>query len=212
MERILWYFADPMCSWCYGFSSVFNTIFAQYNQRIPIFLIVGGLRPGNTQPLGADGRTEILHHWHQVQQMTGAEFQFNNALPEDFIYNTEPACRAVVTISYLVPEATLPYFRHLQYTFYVEQADITHSHTLAELASKFGIDKHDFLDAWNSDEIEQKTQRNFTMTRQYSVKGFPTLILQDKTSLHILCNGYATMPQIEPTLLAWLEQSEAQTS
>ena len=42
--RELYYIADPMCSWCYGFAGVIQGIHAQYQDRMDISLIVGGLR------------------------------------------------------------------------------------------------------------------------------------------------------------------------
>ena len=40
------YFADPMCSWCYGFSPVVRALRPRYAEVLPIRLIMGGLRPG----------------------------------------------------------------------------------------------------------------------------------------------------------------------
>ena len=45
------YFADPMCSWCWGFAPVINAIRGRYGERLPVRLIVGGLRPGTTEPM-----------------------------------------------------------------------------------------------------------------------------------------------------------------
>ncbi|MDH5360512.1 MAG: DsbA family protein [Gammaproteobacteria bacterium] len=208
MDRILWYFADPMCSWCYGFSPVIKQLVAKYKSRIPISLIVGGLQPDTTTPISDDSRTEILHHWHQVHEMSGAEFRFDNALPEGFIYDTEPASRAAVSIPKLEPTATFPYFLRLQQAFYLEQQDITQTDVLANIAEEFDINRQQFLNQFASQEIHDKTQRNFAMSRQYGVRGFPTLILQDKGSLELLCSGYTGFEQLESKLVAWLEQSE----
>jgi len=42
---ILWYFADPMCSWCWGFSPVIETLRDEYRERMKTALVLGGLRP-----------------------------------------------------------------------------------------------------------------------------------------------------------------------
>ena len=208
MDRILWYFADPMCSWCYGFSSVISELVPKYKQRIPISLVVGGLQPNTTQPISDDSRKEILHHWQEVNKRTDAEFQFDNALPDGFIYNTEPACRAAITIPQLDPHATFPYFIRLQQAFYAEQRDITQPEVLADIAAEFDIDRDKFLQHWSSTQMQDKAQQNFEMTRQFGVRGFPTLIAQDKKTLELVCSGYMGMEQIETKLIAWLEQSE----
>ena len=143
--------------------------------------------------------------------MTAAEFQFDKALPEGFIYDTEPASRAAVTIPQLEPQATFPYFIRLQQAFYSEQRDITQAEVLADIAAEFEIDRQSFLDLWSSPRMQDKTQQNFQMTRQFGVRGFPTLIAQDKGSLELICSGYMGFEQLEPKLVDWLEQSENNT-
>ena len=111
---ILWYFADPMCSWCWGFAPVIQRIKQDYSHHLRISLNVGGLRPGTTEPLGETARAEILHHWHQVHTRTGQPFKFDGALPETFVYDTEPASRAVLAFASLDADRTLAYFGETQ--------------------------------------------------------------------------------------------------
>lgn len=209
MERILWYFADPMCSWCWGFAPVIERIVHEYKNRIPISLIVGGLSPGTTIALSADSRDEVLHHWHEVNKMTGQAFTFDGALAEGFIYNTEPACRAAVTIPELQADKTMQYFFALQQAFYVEQRDITRVEVLQQIAGENGLDGDVFYQHWQSQDIQNKTQRNFQMTQQAGVRGFPTLVLQDPAGFHLLTSGYRSFEQIQPELEAWLVASMA---
>ncbi len=122
---ILWYFADPMCSWCWGFSPVIETLRDEYRERMKIALVLGGLRPGETAPMTAAGREEILHHWHQVHERTGQAFRFEDALPEGFVYDTEPASRAVVTMGGIDPALIFPLFKAIQSAFYAEGRDVT---------------------------------------------------------------------------------------
>ncbi len=73
---ILWYFADPMCSWCWGFSPAIEAVRDAYRKRMKIALVLGGLRPGTTEPMTPTTREEILHHWHAVHERTGQPFHF----------------------------------------------------------------------------------------------------------------------------------------
>ena len=97
-ERILWYFADPMCSWCWGFTPAIGAIKESYSDRLKIALMLGGLRPGTTEPVTPKFREETLHHWQDVHKMTGQPFAFEGAMPEGFVYDTEPASRAVIAV------------------------------------------------------------------------------------------------------------------
>ena len=47
------YFADPMCSWCYAFAPVIVALAERLEARLPLRLMLGGLRAGNTE---ADAR------------------------------------------------------------------------------------------------------------------------------------------------------------
>ncbi len=186
---ILWYFADPMCSWCWGFSPVIETLRDEYRERMRIALVLGGLRPGETAPLTAAGREDILHHWRQVHERTGQPFRFENALPPGFVYDTEPASRAVVTIGGIEPTLIFPLFRAIQNAFYAEGRDVTQAGALAELAAGLGVDAAAFLQAFDSDAARAKTQAHFRQARQAGVRGFPALILQQDSQLHSVSNG-----------------------
>jgi putative protein-disulfide isomerase len=73
-KPVLWYFADPMCSWCWGFSPIISRIKKNYADRIKIALVMGGLQVGEANVLSDSSREEVLHHWHQVKKQTGQEF------------------------------------------------------------------------------------------------------------------------------------------
>ncbi|HQS82668.1 MAG TPA: DsbA family protein [Thiobacillus sp.] len=185
---ILWYFADPMCSWCWGFSPVIETLREEYRDRMKIALVLGGLRH-ETASMTAAGRTEILHHWREVHARTGQPFRFDNALPEGFVYDTEPACRAVVTVGGLDSALIFPLFKAIQRAFYAGGHDVTQPGVLADLAAELGVDRNAFLPAFDSDAARAKTQAHFKQTRQAGVRGFPALILQQDTQLTPVSSG-----------------------
>lgn len=139
-----------------------------------------GLRPGTTDPITKESREEILHHWQAVHKMTGQEFDFNNALPDGFVYDTEPSSRAVIVVSENYPTSTLPYFKAVQAAFYREQKDVTNKAVLAVLASLFGVESSEFLQRYEKETVREKTLLHFQHTRQAGVRGFPTLVYSQK--------------------------------
>lgn len=200
---ILWYFADPMCSWCWGFSPVIETLRDEYRDRMNIALVLGGLRH-ETAPLTAAGRAEILHHWQQVHARTDQPFRFDNALPEGFVYDTEPACRAVVTVGGLDPTLIFPLFKAIQNAFYAEGRDVTQPGVLADLAAELGVDKDAFLPAFDSDAARARTQAHFKQTRQAGVRGFPALILQQDAQLTPVSSGCQPLDAVRAAIEACL--------
>jgi putative protein-disulfide isomerase len=201
---ILWYFADPMCSWCWGFSPVIETLRDEYRDSLKIALVLGGLRPGETAPLTAAGREDILHHWHQVHARTGQPFRFENALPPGFVYDTEPASRAVVTLGGIDPALIFPLFRAIQSAFYAEGRDVTQPGVLADLAAGLGVDAAAFLQAFDSDAARARTQAHFRQARQAGVRGFPALVLQQDTRLQTVSSGCQPLDTVRAALDACL--------
>ncbi|MDP1924120.1 MAG: DsbA family protein [Thiobacillus sp.] len=197
---ILWYFADPMCSWCWGFSPVIEAVREAYHERLKIALVLGGLRPGTATPMTAAARDEILHHWHQVHARSGQPFRFDGALPDGFIYDTEPASRAVVTAGGIDPSQIFAMFKAIQTAFYAAGRDVTQPAVLAELAAGLGIDTAVFLHAFDSDAARAKTQAHFAQSRKAGVRGFPTLILQRGERIDRIADGYLPLDTVRAEL------------
>ena len=203
--KTLWYLADPMCSWCWGFAPVIEAIRQNYSDRLNVELVLGGLRPGTKAPMGSAQHEEILHHWQAVQRQTGQPFRFEGALPEGFIYDTEPASRAVVAISAINPETTFPFFKAIQSAFYVEQADVTRPDVLALLAISVGVDAQHFLQVFESDATRSQTLAHFHKARLWGVHAFPTVIVQNEAGYSQLARGYCPLEHLRLQLDAWLE-------
>ena len=95
MSQRLIYVMDPMCSWCWGFAPVIDAIQAAFPQ-LDLHLVPGGLRPGVTDPMQDSTRLALAEHWQAVHAATGQPVLTPDDLPAAFVYNTEPACRALV--------------------------------------------------------------------------------------------------------------------
>jgi putative protein-disulfide isomerase len=208
LPRTVWYFADPMCSWCWGFMPVIEAIREQYRGRAKIALVPGGLRPGTQEPMSERMREEILHHWHTVHERTGQAFRFEGAMPEGFVYDTEPASRAVVAADGIAPEATFPMYKAVQSAFYAEGRDVTRPEVLTDVAGSLGLDQTNFRQAFESEEARAKTVAHFRHAREWGVRGFPTMILQGAGGYRLLSNGWQPLEELRLELEAWLCDDE----
>lgn len=194
MARLL-YFTDPMCSWCWGFAPVVRQLRDEGGHQIEV--AVGGLRAGEKRGMTAELRDYVLHHWQQVAATTGAVFRFEDALPEGFVYNTEPACRALVAMRQLMPASSLEYLHTLQAAFYADGEDITQADSLARLATTQGVEQETFVETWESDAIRLATQSDFERKDQYGVMGFPCLLLDTGERMRLLTMGYQPLAVVE---------------
>jgi putative protein-disulfide isomerase len=204
MENILWYIADPMCSWCWGFSPVIERTRLDYAGRLKFELLLGGLRPGTKTPLPAAQREEILGHWQAVHRATGQPFRFEGAMPGGFVYDTEPASRAVVAVSMMDERAVFPFFRSVQSAFYAEQQDVTVPGVLAALAQAAELDEQQFLQVFESDAAKSRTLEHFQEARRRGVSGFPAVMMQGPQGYALLAQGYCPYEALRSRLDAWL--------
>lgn len=153
----LLYIADPMCSWCWGFAPVIDALRAEYGERLKFALVLGGLRPGTTEPMNEEMKNFVLHHWEEVNKATGQPFKFKFDLSEDFCYDTEPSARATVAVRRMQPEDVFDYLKRVQAAFYTENRDVTDTAVLAELAEAQGLDRQAFVEVFEAQDTKLMT-------------------------------------------------------
>lgn len=187
MPRLI-YVADPMCSWCWGFAPVIRRLRSADDYEIE--LVMGGLRAGETRGITPELRDYVTHHWQQVAATTGQPFRYEGALPDGFVYDTEPACRAVVAVRELWPEQALDYLHALQQAFYAEGRDITRLEVLADLAAAGGLDRQRFEAAVADSAIQLAVATDFERKEQLGVMGFPSLLVDTGERLRMVSMGY----------------------
>ncbi len=203
----LLYVMDPMCSWCWGFAPVVEALAGQAAAAdVPLQLVAGGLRTGHGAALDAHTKRYILEHWQAVNQATGQPFRFEGALPEGFVYDTEPACRALVVARSLAPELAWPLVKLIQQAFYAEGRDVTQASTLVALAEQAGIPRIEFAQGFDAASSHEATVADFTWVQDLGIAGFPTLLAERNGQLALLTNGYQPLDELAPLLGRWLER------
>ena len=189
MPHAFLYFADPLCSWCYGFGPEI----ARFIERRPgdrLDLVMGGLRAGNRDTMSNAFRDMLRGHWRHVAQASGLPFSEAILDREDFIYDTEPPCRGVVTARNIEPSRAFAYFKSVQDAFYRDGREVTRSLVLADIAAEAGYDRAEFLGALESVEMREATRNDFAMAQALGVGGFPTLAAAQGPQLYLVTSGY----------------------
>ncbi|ORL66190.1 DsbA family protein [Pseudomonas putida] len=207
MSARLLYVMDPMCSWCWGFAPVAEALIAQARAAgVPTRLVPGGLRSGSSA-LDASTRRYILEHWQAVAEATGQAFRFEGAMPDGFVYDTEPACRALVAARELDAERAWPLLTAIQQAFYEQGVDVTRAPQLVELAEQVGFDRARFAEAFSSGDTRAATAADFSWVQDLGIAGFPTLLAERNGQLALLTNGYQPLERLQPLLGRWLQQA-----
>lgn len=202
---------DPMCSWCYGFGKEMAQL-KEMHPELDFEIVLGGLRAGGTELLTDAGKQFRLGHWARVEAASGLPFNREAFMKlENFVYDTEPACRAVVTARRLQPEAdVLAVFRAVQHGFYAEGRDTTDGEVLSQLGAaalrKQGFDVSDAAYQAEFDKAATiaETRQDFAKARAMGVSSFPALALDTGKEKIAVSPGYAHAQQLEQQLRAAL--------
>ena len=199
------YVGDAMCSWCFGFAAPLDELLADPKQAAPLqmAMIMGGLRPFTTEPMAPGRADELAGHWQQVSQASGQPFSAapNTAMhAPGFIYDTEPASRATVTVRSLWPKQVWRYFKAVQHAFYVDARDVTQPGVLADVAEHLGLARAEFAHAFASQEMRDATLRDFEQSQAWGVRGFPTLLAQHGDHLHLVGDGFMPIDTLRERL------------
>ncbi len=187
------YIGDPMCSWCWGISRHLNQLqdFLM-EQGIGYNIILGGLRPGGGDPWNEEMKNFLRHHWEQVTSRSGQPFGYDLFSRSSFNYDTEPACRAVVTSKhFLDTRGVSAFFEEVQRKFYVDNEDPGEVDFYQSICEKFSIDFDHFKRYFLSAEVGRATHEEFVMNREWGISGYPTLVLRQGQQLYLIANGYA---------------------
>jgi putative protein-disulfide isomerase len=198
---------DPMCSWCYGFGKEMTSI-VENMPNLDVQIVLGGMAAGSKQVLDDAGKQFRLTHWARVEQMSGAEFNREALMArKNFVYDTEPVCRAVVTARMIQPSANLlAVFRAFQRAFYVDGLDTTDGSVLAGVgaaalqANGFNTTAEEFLAVWASKEAIEAAAADFALTRELGVSGFPSLFVEWDGKIGRLGSGYMRATDVQKAL------------
>lgn len=196
--------ADPMSSWCYGFGKEITT-FSQNNPDLPLRIVVGGLRAGFTSVMTKEARDSRLSHWNLVEAASGLPFNcpaFVNR--KHSIYDTEPICRALVTVRKMAPKLDLlSVFRQLQEAFYLNGQDTNNEVVLAQVATQamhnvgFEIAPESFLVIWKDKWTINETRVDFIKARSWGIYTFPALLLEVDGSNFPIALGYTLACELQ---------------
>lgn len=206
-DTSLIYVGDPMCSWCWGIAPSLKELRDFYKEKnIGFEIVVGGLRPGGGDPWDDQMKDFLKHHWQEVTARSGQPFGYELFDRDEFNYDTEPPCRAVVAARPLLGERELEFFTAIKHKFYVQSEDPGQEEFYRELCNRFDVDYRLFLDRFRSEEVRKETHDEFLLNRNWGVRGYPAVLLKRGEKLYSVSNGYSEADQMKKQVEFILEQ------
>lgn len=194
-DNYLIYFGDTMCSWCYGFAPELSTI-KENNPTFQFKIVNGGLRPNNQEK--SIGMADFLRdHWIEIEKRTGQPFNFEILEDPDYIYDTEPASRAVVVARFMNPTVEWDFFKAVQDAFYRDNLNLNQLETFLEIAKNYNLDLEEFKNLFESDDMKHLTKTDFQLSAEMGIKGFPSMVLKKGKEFFLISNGYREAKDVQ---------------
>jgi len=185
---------DPMCSWCWGFHPVMETLRKSYSKAYTCSIVLGGLRTSGQMLWNEENRRYLQKNWQAVEQITGQSFHPKLLNLKHFDYNTYPACKAVVTIRELWGEdAAFLYYSTIQSAFYTKGIDIS---SIDILTSYVHQNRQAFTSFYQSDRAELLMQHDFSKARSMGANAFPSTVKIDADGHMVCISGYKSLEEI----------------
>lgn len=189
------YVGDPMCSWCYGIAEEWTVVYDQYQDTAEIEIVMGGLRPYYDEKM-INMKSFLSHHWEEVHQASGQEFNYEVLDRTDLAYDTEPPCRAVVIVRSMAEEKAIPFFKLIQRDFYFHNKDMNAAASYHEALASLDLSTDDFDKAFFSQQYKAAVKEDFQRARELGVNSFPTILMEKNGKLSVIARGYSKSANI----------------
>jgi putative protein-disulfide isomerase len=178
----LYYFLDPMCSWCWAFRPALQKIEAHMPAGVELIRIMGGLAPDTDAPMPQAMRDKLQDIWRTIQvKVPGTEFNFHYWKVGTPRRSTYRACRAVIAASQQGDHGPAM-IEAIQRAYYLEARNPSERSTLIALAKSIGLDLDRFARDLDGHDTQAELDRQLTFAKECGVKGFPTLLLESGDS------------------------------
>ena len=204
MSLELLYFVNPMCSWCWGFAPVVRRLLDSHGEALRITPAMGPLGRGR-EPMRETDRAIVRGHWEHVQAASGQPFDFAFFDRSGFVYDTEPACRAVAVVRARDSGLALPFLVAVQRAFYAGNRDVSASDELTRIAVGFAIEPGLFADALGAPATRRALSEEFARTAELGVSGYPTLVALQSGRPQVIALGWRPYADVEATLRPLLD-------
>ncbi len=200
MSVTLYYFYDPMCSWCWGFKPTWTQLCEQLPEHVAIEYVAGGLAPDSDQPMSEDMQLKLPMTWQQIQRQLGTEFNFDFWRDCQPRRSTYPACRAVIAAGLQGQLDAM--INAVQRGYYLRALNPSNLDMLEQMAQEIGLDTAQFKADMAGERVEQLFQAQLRLTSQMPVQGFPSLVLKAGNQVRPIALNYTDATAMQQQILA----------
>ena len=197
MKTTLIYVHDPMCSWCWGFSDVYQKLVEQLPEEIEVLRLLGGLAPDSDVPMPESMQAMLQQAWQRIETMIpGKQFNFDfwtQCVPRRSTY---PACRAVIAAREQGDQYDVIMTQAIQQAYYQQARNPSDDATLIELAGEIGLDQHRFASQLLDAKTHQQLLDEINTARSIGIDSFPSLMMEHGGQYYPVLSNYTNVDHI----------------
>lgn len=205
----LYYVHDPMCSWCWGFSRVWQETLARLPSHIEVVRLLGGLAEDDDNAMSEDMQHKLAETWKRIAtRIPGVEFNFDFWEVSAPRRSTYPACRAVIAARQQGGAYDVAMTRAIQHAYYLQARNPSDESTLIALADELGLNTELFQQALHAPQTQTQLMLEIAQARQMGADSFPSLVLEHHGgNWHIPIDYNYSQPMLELINLLMTEDS-----
>lgn len=189
------YYYDALCGWCFGFSLVMEKIKKEYQDKLDIEVVSGGLFIGErigtinkVAPYIKQGAYKL------VEQRTGVYFgkDFLNILLGDgnmFLNSLYPSI-ALCIVKDQMPNKQFEFAEILLAAFYKDGLSSDKIDDYLKYVDKIGLDRKSFKKDMNLFKYQEAAYKEFERFQKSQLNGMPSLVIEKEGESELLCSGY----------------------
>ncbi len=189
----LFYFYDPLCGWCYGFSPVIKALEEKYKKLISFEAISGGMVLGERVKPLSEMHSYLREAMPRLEDMTGVKFgeKYMEIFEEGTIMlNSETPCIAMTVFKSMSTQSSIQFASALQKALYFDGVDLNQLVNYKTIVESFNLPWEVFSEKMQSEDYKRKTYKEFEISQQAGVSGFPSVVLQIEEQGYLIARGY----------------------
>ena len=175
VEMVL--FHDVLCSWCYVADARLESLRDEYGNAVKWSLRPYPLRPESQLP-GKKERQILARHYRRIaKESEGSGVKPDLWIGEDPPASSLPPLVALEAALRQGPGVQREMLRAMRRAAFVEGINVARRDVQLELASRVGVDLHEFIEALDDESVEQSVTESGEEAESFGIHGVPALVI-----------------------------------
>jgi predicted DsbA family dithiol-disulfide isomerase len=175
LELVL--FHDVLCSWCYLADARLESLRDEYGNALKWSLRPYPLRPESQMP-GKKERQILARHYRRIaKESEGKGVKPDLWIGEDPPVSSLPPLVALEAALRQGPAVQRELLRAMRRAAFVEGINVARRDVQVELASRAGVDLHEFVEALDDASVEQSVTESGDEAESLGIRGVPALVI-----------------------------------